>query len=75
MALIALMVLLVSSLAGLVVGRWRLALACLPAAIVAGMLAAPEVVVLAALAAAGMAAGVHLHAVVADDTKRARRLT
>jgi len=75
MALIAPAVLLVSSLAGLVVGRWRLAFACLPAAIVAGMLAAPEVVVLATLAAAGTAAGVHLHAVVADHTKRARRLT
>ena len=75
MALIALMVLLVSSLAGLLVGRWRLVLACLPVAIVAGMLAAPEAVALVALAAAGVASGVHLHAVVADDTGRARRLT
>jgi hypothetical protein len=74
MALIALMVLLLSSLAGLIVGRWRLAFACLPAAIVAGMLAAPEAVALAALAGVGVAVGVHLHAVVADDANRARPL-
>jgi hypothetical protein len=66
MALIVLMVLLLASLTGLVVGRWpvfALVLAAIPACAV---LLGPDLGLLAALAAIGTAIGVQLHSVVAD---------
>ena len=67
MALMVLMVLLLASLAGLVVGRWQafaLAVAAIPACAV---LLGPALGLLAALAAIGTAIGVQLHSVVADS--------
>ena len=67
MALIVLMVLLLASLTGLVVGRWQafgLALASIP---VCAVLLGPDLGMLAALAATGTAIGVQLHSVVADS--------
>jgi hypothetical protein len=69
MALIALMVLLLASLTGLVVGRWQafaLAVAAVPACAV---LLGPDLGLLAALAATGTAIGVQLHGVVADASE------
>ena len=68
MALAVLLLLLLSSIAGLGAGRWKVvvaaAIAVLPCALVGG----PETAALAVLAVAGLAAGVHLHRVVADHT-------
>jgi hypothetical protein len=68
MALAVLLLLLLSAFAGLAAGRRRVvvpaALAVIPCAVVGG----PETAGLAVLAAAGLAAGVHLHRVVAEHT-------
>jgi hypothetical protein len=68
MALVVLLLLLFSAFAGLAAGR-RLAvaiaaIAVIPCAVVGG----PETAGLALLASAGLAAGVHLHRVVAEDS-------
>jgi hypothetical protein len=66
MAVAVLLLLLLSAFAGLAAGRRRTvvpaALAVLPCALIGG----PETGGLALLAAAGLAAGVHLHRVVAE---------
>ena len=67
MALVALLALMLGSLAGLLIGRWAAALPPAAAIPVAGLLAGPEVGAVAALGAAGLLAGVHLHRVVAEQ--------
>jgi hypothetical protein len=68
MALAVLLLLLASALAGLIAGRRRAVLpagaAVLPCALIGGVVTGG----LALLAAAGLAAGVHLHRVVAEHT-------
>jgi hypothetical protein len=67
MAVIALLVLLAGSFAGLLIGRW---IAVLPMAALVGpgaTFGGPEGAALAALAAAGFLAGVQLHNVVAEQ--------
>ena len=66
MAVVVLMLLLLSSFAGLLAGRRRAVVPAVaavgPCAVLGGVVTAG----LALLAAAGIAAGVHLHGVVAD---------
>ena len=68
MAVPVLLLLLLSAFAGLAAGRrWAVvaaAIAVIPCALVGG----PETAGLALLAAAGLAAGVHLHRVVAEHS-------
>ena len=66
MAVVALLVLLLGSMAGLVTGRWppRLPWA---AAVAAALLAGPEAGALGALGAAGFLAGAYLHQAVAEQ--------
>ena len=66
MAVVALLVLLLGSFAGLLLGSWR---AIVPvAAIPAGaLLGGPEAAALGVLGAAGFVAGLHLHRVVAEQ--------
>jgi hypothetical protein len=68
MALVVPLLLLLSAFAGLAAGRRRAvvvaALAVIPCAVVGG----PETAGLALLASAGLAAGVHLHRVVAESS-------
>ena len=66
MTVISLVVLLTATLAGLAAGRWRTLLLALPAVPACALLLGPESGALAILAAAGLAAGVHMHRVVAD---------
>jgi hypothetical protein len=67
MAVLALLVLLLGSFAGLLIGRWQ-ALLPVAAAIPAGALVGgPDAGVLAALGVAGFLAGLHLHRVVAEQ--------
>jgi hypothetical protein len=72
MAVAVLLLLLLSALAGLAVGRRRAvvppALAVLPCTLIGG----PATGGLALLAAGGLAAGVRLHRVVADDAPPGR---
>lgn len=67
MAAVVLLLLLASAFTGLVAGRRRAVLppvaAVIPCAVIGGLTTAG----LALLASAGMAAGVHLHRVVAQD--------
>jgi hypothetical protein len=69
MAVLVLLLLLLSALAGLVAGRRRAVLppmaAVIPCAVIGGIGTAG----LALLASAGMAAGVRLHRVVAEDVR------
>jgi len=67
MALAVLMVLLAASLAGLALGRRRAAAAALPAVPACALVLGVAAGGLAALAVAGLAAGAHLHRVVAED--------
>ncbi len=67
MALVALMALMLGSFAGLLIGRWTTALPLAAALPALGLLAAPEVGAVGAMAAAGLLAGVHLHRVVAEQ--------
>jgi hypothetical protein len=67
MAVVALLVLLVGSLGGLLVGRWAAAVPVASAIVPAALLAGPEGAALAALAAAGFLAGVQLHRAVAEQ--------
>ena len=68
MALVVLLLLLLSAFAGLAAGRRRVvaaaALAVIPCAVVGG----PGTAGLALLVAVGLAAGVHLHHVVAESS-------
>ncbi len=68
MAVVVLLVLLLSAFAGLLAGHRRVivpaALAVIPCAVVGS----PEAAGLALLASAGLAAGVHLHRVVAEHS-------
>ena len=70
MALIVLLLLLLSALAGLVAGRRRAVLPPMAAVIPCAVLGGVATAGLAVLASAGMAAGVHLHRVVAEDALR-----
>jgi hypothetical protein len=66
-AVVALLVLLLGSFAGLLLGRWQGGLP-IAAAIPAGaLLGGPEVAALAVLGVAGFVAGLHLHRVVAEQ--------
>jgi hypothetical protein len=67
MAVVALLVLLLGSMAGLVTGRWQAALALGAAAVAAALLAGPEAGALGALGAAGFLAGAYLHQAVAEQ--------
>ena len=69
MALIVLMVLLLASLTGLVVGRWQLVGLTLAAIPACAVLLSAEAGLLAALAAAGTAIGVQLHGAVAESSR------
>ncbi len=62
------MVLLIASLAGLAIGRWRALAVALPAIPASALLLGLMAGGLAALGTAGMVAGVHLHRVVAEHS-------
>ena len=66
MAVPVLLLLLLSALAGLAAGRRRAVAAAAVAVIPCALLGGLETAGLALLAAAGLAAGVHLHRVVAE---------
>jgi hypothetical protein len=67
MAVVALLVLLLGSFAGLLLGSWR-AIVPVAAAIPAGaLLGGPEAAALGVLGVAGYVAGLHLHRVVAEQ--------
>jgi hypothetical protein len=67
MAVVALLVLLLGSFAGLLIGRWQGVLPILAAVPAGALLAGAEAGVLAALGVAGFVAGLHLHRVVAEQ--------
>jgi hypothetical protein len=67
MALVALIALMLGSFAGLLIGRWRVALPCAAAVPAAALLAGPEAGAVGALAAVGLLAGVQLHRAVAEQ--------
>ena len=67
MALVALLALMLGSFAGLLIGRWAAVLPLAVAMPAAGVIAAPELGAVGALAAAGLLAGAHLHQVVAEQ--------
>jgi hypothetical protein len=67
MALVALIALMLGSFAGLLVGRWAVAVPLAAAMPAAALLAGPEAGAVGALAAVGLLAGVHLHRVVAEQ--------
>ena len=66
MALPVLLMLLLSAFAGLAAGRRRAVILAAAAVIPCALLGGAELAGLAALAVAGLAAGVHLHRLVAD---------
>ena len=66
MAIAVLLLLLLSAFTGLAAGRRRAVLPAVAAVIPCAVLGGPETAGLALLAATGLAAGVHLHRVVAD---------
>ena len=66
MAIAVLLLLLLSAFAGLATGRRRAVFAAAAAVIPCALLGGPATAGLALLAAAGLAAGVHLHRVVAE---------
>jgi hypothetical protein len=66
MAVAVPMLLLLSSFAGLLAGRRRAVVPAVAAVAPCAVLGGPATAALALLAAAGIAAGVHLHRVVAD---------
>jgi hypothetical protein len=67
MAVVALLVLLLGSFAGLLIGRWQGALPVAAAIPAGAVLAGAEAAVLSALGVAGFLAGLHLHRVVAEQ--------
>jgi hypothetical protein len=68
MAVPVLLVILLSAFAGLAAGRRRAVLPAAAAVIPCALIGGAEAMGLALLAVAGLAAGVHLHRVVADAT-------
>ena len=66
MAVAVLLLLLLSAFAGLAAGRRLAIVPALAAVVPCALLGGPETAGLALLAAAGLAAGVHLHRIVAD---------
>jgi hypothetical protein len=68
MAVPVLLLLLLSAFAGLAAGRRRAVAAPAIAVIPCALLGGPETAALAVLAAVGLAAGVHLHRVVAESS-------
>jgi hypothetical protein len=66
MALAVLLLLLLSAFAGLAAGRRRAVIPAVAAVIPCAVLGGTEIAGLALLAAAGLAAGVHLHRAVAE---------
>ena len=68
MALVALLLLLFSAFAGLAAGRRSVVAAVATAVIPCAVVGGTESAGLALLAAAGLAAGVHLHRVVAESS-------
>jgi hypothetical protein len=66
MAVAVLLLLLLSAFAGLAAGRRRVLIPAVAAVIPCALLGGAELAGLAVLAVAGLAAGVHLHRVVAD---------
>jgi hypothetical protein len=68
MALVALLALMLGSFAGLLIGRWVAALPVVAAAVTAAAVSGPEAGAVAALAGAGLLAGVHLNHVVDEVT-------
>jgi hypothetical protein len=67
MAVLALLVLLLGSFAGLLIGRWQAVLPVAAAIPAGALLGGPEAGALGALGVAGFAAGLHLHRVVAEQ--------
>jgi hypothetical protein len=67
MAVLALLVLLLGSFAGLLIGRWRAALPVAAAVPAGALLGGPEAGALGLLGVAGYLAGLHLHRVVAEQ--------
>jgi ABC-type spermidine/putrescine transport system permease subunit I len=67
MAVVALLVLLAGSFAGLLTGRWIVVVPLLAAVLSAALLGGPEAGALSGLGAAGFLAGVQLHRVVAEQ--------
>jgi hypothetical protein len=68
MAVAVLVLLLLSAFAGLAAGRRRVVAAAAIVVIPCALVGGPETAGLALLAAAGLAAGVHLHRVVAEHS-------
>ena len=68
MAVPVLLLLLLSAFVGLAAGRRRAIVAAAIAVIPCALVGGPETAGLALLAAAGLAAGVHLHRVVAEHS-------
>jgi hypothetical protein len=66
-ALVALVVLLLGTFAGLLVGSWRAVLAVALAIPAGALLGGPEVAALGVLGVAGCVGGLHLHRVVAEQ--------
>jgi hypothetical protein len=66
MAVVVLLLLLLSAFAGLAAGRRSAVVVAAAAVIPCALIGGPETAGLALLAAAGLAAGVHLHRVVAE---------
>lgn len=67
MAVVALLVLLLGSFAGLVTGRWALVVPLLAAVALAALVGGPEAGALSALGVAGFLAGAQLHRAVAEQ--------
>ena len=67
MAVVALLVQLLGSFAGLLIGRWQALLPLLAAIPAATLMAGAEAGVLVLLGAAGFVAGLHLHRIVAEQ--------
>jgi hypothetical protein len=68
MAVVVPLMLLLSTFAGLVAGRRRAIVPAATAVIPCAVVGSPEAAGLALLASAGLAAGVHLHRVVAEHS-------
>jgi hypothetical protein len=73
MAVVALLVLLLGSFAGLLLGRWEAAIPVAAAIPAGALLGSPDAAALGALGVAGYVAGLHLHRVVADTLSRSIR--
>ncbi|MGH2713397.1 MAG: hypothetical protein ACRDM7_05840 [Thermoleophilaceae bacterium] len=67
MAVLALLVLLLGSFAGLLIGRWHAVLPVAAAIPAGALLSGPEAGALGVLGVAGFAAGLQLHRVVAEQ--------